>query len=302
VSESVIKSVPLSDVDTYCYNYQLARSCLQFSTVCEDEEFEYDLSTGADQNACSEKLRELDLHFQSQITSANITAVTGTCIEEVARVDRSDQSCCLSSSYESEFYYHAEQSCVDGSVISTPEPICEVRLVRQTGTDKFHPALDNLAGTAVYGQEGPDNTFSIRYDWMNVTTFIFATKDHRYFQAMTKTDIGGALTGQYYSNGVRNFYSIQPGFSNWEQGSARMYNRNRYNEDPWISLRDHGYPRNQNQMMYGESGYSGGWHRSLMRAHGGLQVYVLTKGNFQDCIVEGGVGEFQNGVYQLREG
>jgi len=66
-----------------------------------------------------------------------------------------------------------------------PVPECKVVLVRQS-IDDFHPAQDNLAGTAKYGMAGSDTTFSRRFDTWNFDTFIFATKDHQYFQAMTK--------------------------------------------------------------------------------------------------------------------
>ena len=49
--------------------------------------------------------------------------------------------------------------------------ICRVLLVRQTGTDRFHDATDNLAGTDEYGQVG-SGSFSIRFDNLNIETFI----------------------------------------------------------------------------------------------------------------------------------
>ena len=149
VSESLLQSAPLSIIDSHCYNYQVARRCLQFSTVCEYEEFDYDLSSGSIQNnACAEKLRELDLYFQSLITSENIQPVTGTCIEgAAAAVDRSEQSCCLSDSYESEFYFHAEQSCVDGSVTSTPAPVTPTDVANVSNQLENQPLTYNTTNT-----------------------------------------------------------------------------------------------------------------------------------------------------------
>ena len=57
-------------------------------------------------------------------------------------------------------------------------------------------------------------------------------------------------------------------------------------------------------MMYGEAtagNERSGAHRTLLYDHGGLQVYVLKTGNYVDCIVNGLVGEFENGLYVLNE-
>lgn len=290
---------PIDTRDDLCRSWKSARTCvsLQGGSCNGVEDTSYDASSGCGAlSGCQKALCEIDFSFQSSISEEQTALVNNEFCERNVVVKK--DSCCGNSPSTYRQFDSEKYSCDSGS-LSLAE--CQVKLVRQTGTDKFHPAFDNLAGTDVYGQEGTDNTFSIQFDWMNPETFIFATKDHQYFQAMTTEDIGGDFTGQYYANNNRNFYSLQPGFTQWESGSARMYNRKPNPEDPWISLRDHSYPGNKNQMMYGESGYSGTWHKSHMQAHGGLQVYVLTKGNFQDCIVEGGVGQFKNGVYELRE-
>ena len=182
-----------------------------------------------------------------------------------------------------------------------PVPECRAVLVRQS-IDNFHPANDNLAGWSEYGMAGADTTFSRKFDTWDFDTFIFATKDHQYFQAMTKEALGGSLVSpaDYYENQPRNIHTIRPGYSQWEASTSSMYFRSNAREDPWISMSNH-WPIETNEMMYGELPNKARHHMQHLQAHGGLQVYVLKKGNYQDCIVDGHVGEFDNGAYVLKE-
>ena len=196
-------------------------------------------------------------------------------------------------------YNSTHHQCYSGEVV----PNCEVKLVRQSIGD-FHAANDDLVGTSVYGTPSPNANFSIQFDNLNIDTYIFATKDHQYFQAMTRDQLGGGMVSptQYYDNQERSFRSIEPGFTQWQEGSAKMYFRtNCCIEDPYIGITDH-WPRETNKIMYAEISAGGSnLHLHHLLAHGGLQVYVLTKGNYQDCIIDGYVGEFQNGLYVLKE-
>ena len=194
------------------------------------------------------------------------------------------------------------------SLNEIPYPKCKAVLVRQT-INLFHKAHDNLLGTAEYSTPGPDNDFSLKYHYWDFDTFIFATKDHQYFMAMTKEAIGGYLVtpNDFYADQARIFHVIKPGSVKWELNATTMYNRQHSLEDPWISINNH-WPTETNQMMYGERGANNyfnnlamGHHGSHLLAHGGLQVYALMEGNYQDCIVDGHVGRFENGVYALNE-
>ena len=99
---------------------------------------------------------------------------------------RRSQTCCIVDGHVGEF--------VDGlyTLNEVPYPECEAVLVRQT-ISTHHSANDNLRGSAKYGFPGPENNFSFKFDDWEFDTFIFATKDHQHFLAMTKEAIGGSL-------------------------------------------------------------------------------------------------------------
>lgn len=169
--------------------------------------------------------------------------------------------------------------------------------MRQTegGNCRLHQANDDLKGTAVYGTPGEGNSFSIRYDDTPFDVIIFATGNHKYYMAMTKEQIGGPFTNQCYSYSRRYHHKISPGDENWIASSAAMYNRCS-GEDPWLSMGDHG----TNTMLYGENNWSScGFWTNWNRDEGGLQVFILTSGSYEECIEQGGIGEFVNGVYTL---
>ena len=186
-----------------------------------------------------------------------------------------------------------------------PYANCKAVLVRQT-INSFHPASDSLAGNAEYGTAGVGNTFSLKYENWDFDTFIFATVDHQYFMAMTKEEVGGGLVtpNVFYANQERTFRYIDPDTDSWQQKSAKMYHRSSAREDPWLSINDHEPKLPNNKMMYGEEhepGYPIGNNGIHLAAHGGLQVYILKEGTYQDCIVDGHIGYFENGVYNLHE-
>ena len=54
--------------------------------------------------------------------------------------------------------------------------------------------------------------------------------------------------------------------------SPRLYRRNGIKEDPWVSLRDHGYPGKENIMVYGESS-TGQWSQELQK-NDGMNVFI----------------------------
>ena len=182
-----------------------------------------------------------------------------------------------------------------------PSPDCKAKLVRQILPGrKFYESNDNLSGYGVYGSPGTNESFSVFFEDYDFDTFIFATRDHKFFQAMKKDDIGGIFNGQYYSNQDRDFYMLEPGSFSWQHSSAKMYNRINAPEDPWISLNDHHLGnRKLNRMMYGERSFENGNHNFFMNEHEGLQVYVLSQGTFEECIFAGGIGSWNFGDYIL---
>lgn len=131
------------------------------------------------------------------------------------------------------------QMCGKAETSEIPE--CKVVLVRQS-VGKFHESTDKLRGTSEYGSVGPDNNFSLYFENWEFDTFIFATKDHQYFMAMTKAAIGGYLVTprDFYSDVPRAYHSFSPGSTEWEQGVEKMYYRsNNDYKDPWLGTRDH---------------------------------------------------------------
>ena len=79
--------------------------------------------------------------------------------------------------------------------------------------------------------------------------------------------------------------------------------RKKYRRDPSISLNNStGVGCNGGRhIMYAEKNTDGPLNGcSFLRDHGGVQVYILTKGNFQDCIIDGHGGKFENGLYKLK--
>jgi len=307
---------PFDDADRYCKEWIDARKCLLLKGgACENTTNlpSYTRTESQCENSgddCADSLCQIDDHFKTKLLQADDQPeIVNECTGTAASI-KFDACCSFNNNWDTMKRYDSTyHQCTNGQLAPVPE--CEVKLVRQS-INRFHTATDNLRGTAVYGTPGPDNEFSIRFDNFNIDTYILATKDHLYFQAMTKEEIGGILVSpaQYYGNETRSFRSIEPGFTQWEQNSARMYFRAKFVEpnyvgDPFLSITDH-WPRETNKIMYAETNAATNeaiqtTHGHHLLAHGGLQVYVLTKGSYQDCIVDGFVGEFQDGVYVLKE-
>ena len=52
---------------------------------------------------------------------------------------------------------------------------------------------------------------------------------------------------------------------------ANMYKRAEFGQDPWVSIHNY-FPTEDNQMVYGEISSNG--HNQILRAHGGMDVFV----------------------------
>jgi hypothetical protein len=103
------------------------------------------------------------------------------------------------------------------------------KLVRRVkaGT-QWHPATDRLQGTDVYGTPSSataDETFSVEFGEFD--QFLFATGDGAKWLIADKDQVYGT-----YSNGQRTILRSSISETSY---SARWYNRNGYQEDPWIS-------------------------------------------------------------------
>ena len=136
----------------------------------------------------------------------------------------------------------------------------------------WHPATDALAGTAVYGTEGVDNTpWSVNFASKlpatcrtPYTEFLFATGDCTKWLVAT-TD---AVIGDTYVNADRPILASSDG-SNYV---AKWYNRAGAPEDPWISITDHVSSVGAGKFVYGEG--SNAYYTYSFQSNGGADVYV----------------------------
>ena len=137
-----------------------------------------------------------------------------------------------------------------------------------TGSGDWGPFTDDLQGTDDEGPQGSglDNySWTVPWDSEMVEEFLFATGDCAHWLIATPTAVGGPLTGEYYSNDKRD---ILMSSTNDDSYTAKWYNRAAKDEDPWISLSNHG----TEDVLYGESS-SSRWV-DLKNAHSGANVYI----------------------------
>jgi hypothetical protein len=301
--------------DKHCKEWGAARKCQSLKDgACHGQNFPVSYTwtntTGdpcQNGDTCLDTLCAIDQYYVSLLEDDvelvnQMNSTTPECVSNPTNVEY-DACCAVSNGYAR--YVSTENHCKDQELLTGP--LCEVVLVRQA-VNGFHPSTDNLAGTAEYGTLGSNGNFSVKFDTWDFDTFIFATKDHTHFQAITKEALGGSLVDppEYYGGSqgqARNIHSIQPGYTEWVGSTSKMYFRTKFVEDPWISMTNH-WPIENNKMIYGEATVGQerrGYHRSLLYAHEGLQVYVLKTGSYDDCIVDGWVGKFENGLYVLNE-
>lgn len=146
-----------------------------------------------------------------------------------------------------------------------------VRVRHVPAGGNWHPAYDNLAGTAEYGTEGVDDQpWSIKFsskfpetEGCSFDLFLFASGDCTKWLVATPD----AVNGENYSNAYRTIIASSESASSY---SARWYNRGS-SEDPWVSTIDHGPAVSQNKIVYGEA--SNGYHVHNLN-NGGADVYV----------------------------
>ena len=86
---------------------------------------------------------------------------------------------------------------------------------------------------------------------------------------VNKVDLIGADGNKFYANGRVHVIASSPICG---PSAPKMYRRNGYLEDPWVSARDHTHPGGHNIMMYGEAG--NGHHSNILRANEGMNVFI----------------------------
>lgn len=157
------------------------------------------------------------------------------------------------------------------------------KLVRRVNQGlNWHPSSDGLAGTDEYGtattDETSDQTFSIPFSATADTEFLFATGNAHYWLIVTGSSLGGAITGEYYSNQPR---TITKSSSSDVPYSAKWYNRQAGVTgnwgDPWIGMTDHN-PADQSDILYAQSSPGFSWNVANQFAadFNGANVFVRT--------------------------
>ena len=124
-------------------------------------------------------------------------------------------------------------------------------LVRHRGnTAAWHPANDNLIGSAVYGDVGTDpvddTTWSAVFGGSDFTQYLLASGDMSMWVTITRAELAGRC-----NSGCANC-PMELTASSTGEGNVGQYCRPGASEDPWISAGDH-----PTHIVYGENGYAG---------------------------------------------
>ena len=145
----------------------------------------------------------------------------------------------------------------------------------------WHPANDDLAGTAVYGQRSDDSkAWSVAWHNDAFNEYLFASGDCKNwlisakstFDKSTWTGTGGGC-GTQKTGGpgfvLKSSTSNSPYTTTW-----CLRKQNKDPNQPWVSLREHEQSR-QSGMLYGEAGVK--VHTEGLRANDGADVYIRLK-------------------------
>jgi len=129
----------------------------------------------------------------------------------------------------------------------------------------WHPTNDDLTGSAVYGTASTDptvaSTFSIRFDNIAFTEFMFATGDGQHWLIAGKSQVN---PGSYYGYATRTITKSSDSASAY--GATWLY-RSGLLEDPWISIQDHA-----SEVVYGENSHTA--HTQYLLANNGCNVWI----------------------------
>jgi surface protein len=140
---------------------------------------------------------------------------------------------------------------------------------------KWHPSLDQLAGTDTYGSSNDDSApWSIKFDTAvpGYDQFLFASGDGEYWLAAT-TD---AVNGETYTDTPRDVISSS---LNPEPHQVRWYNPPTAPASPWVTLRDHHDRRGRLAIYVGGSGTFEAGHSEIVQNNGGADVYIRKSSN-----------------------
>jgi len=165
---------------------------------------------------------------------------------------------CLASALSSEEDYSPD---IDGG---------EWKLVRHVPAGKtWHPADDQLVGTAIYGKQSEghrsSSPWSIKFDEMPFDEFLFATGDESKWLISTRDSV----TGGFYANEHR---SIRKSSTVAEPSQAKWCRRDGHKGDPWILLGDHEQKGEEVSFLYCES--SQGAQTKTLLEHFGANVFI----------------------------
>ena len=147
------------------------------------------------------------------------------------------------------------------------------QLVRRVVGSAWHPATDQLAGTEAYGDAcGPTAscTFSTAWSGSKFTHYLFATGDLQHWLIAERCQ----AECTFYSDEGQNERTILKSSLSASPYRAVWLRRATQNEDPWISLTDHGPATFNAQVIYGEASYSVPSYTRLPQGHNGANVFI----------------------------
>jgi len=145
-----------------------------------------------------------------------------------------------------------------------------VRRVQSGST--WHPSMDHLSGTDVYGTPGGETdlvTFSVHFetavpDWDQA---LLITGDRELWMVMNRSEI------QKYGNNVA-FEVLASSEDPFGPTNPLMYHRPGNAEDPWLSLIDHGDAIAAGKILYGANSFNGNHATKVLPVHNGANVFI----------------------------
>ena len=146
----------------------------------------------------------------------------------------------------------------------------------------WHPATDRLEGTEVYGAwpssnaQTADATFSISFSDASFTHFLFATGDEQVWLVCTKeAAVGGYYVGERPV--LMSSDSSTPYSAVWLNREANTWDARPdylFDEDPWISVTDHGPAIAGGKIVYGGDGSASTHAATILPIHNGANVWI----------------------------
>jgi hypothetical protein len=117
------------------------------------------------------------------------------------------------------------------------------------GNGKWHPSVDQLVGTDVYGTEGSTvEAWSIEFKSSTFEQFLFVSGDFTKWMIMTRLEaIGTDATPALYSNDARTIYKSS--IIKEESFKAKMY---RNSVEVCISMEDCEISSDNDGILYGD--------------------------------------------------